>query len=89
MVWKERWDFEGEAFELVDETKTGGAKIVFKEKGRRLTNQANRRCRSGAVVGDEKSERTEWAVGRRGSVRVERKVRPNLSRIEHRQGRNL
>ena len=49
MVQKERRNFEGDAFELADETKTGGAKIVFKEKGRRLTNQANRRCRSGAV----------------------------------------
>ena len=44
-----------DAFELANETKTGGAKIVFKEKGRRLTNQANRRCRGGAVVGDEES----------------------------------
>ena len=75
MVWKERWNFEGEAFELADETKIGGAKIVFEEKGRRLTNQANRRCRSGAVVGDGESERTEWPVSRRGSVPVERPVR--------------
>ena len=41
----------------------------------RLTNQANRRCRSGAVVGDEKSGRAEWPAGRRGSVPVERQVR--------------
>ncbi len=49
MVQKERRSFEGDAFELADETKTGGAEIVFKEIERRLTNQANRRCRSGAV----------------------------------------
>jgi len=36
LVWKERWNFEGEAFELADETKIGGAKIVFKLIARRL-----------------------------------------------------
>ena len=60
MVQKERRNFEGGAFELADETKTGGAKIVFEEKGRRLTKEANRRCRSGAISGDEESERSEW-----------------------------
>ena len=30
------------------------------------------------MVGDEKSERTEWPVGGRGSVPVERAVRPGL-----------
>jgi len=88
LVQKERRNFEGNAFELADETKTGGAKIVFKEIERRLTNQANRRCRSGAVSGDEKSERTARTVPRRGSVRVERMVRPDwhiapINRIEY------
>ena len=75
MVQKERRSSEGDAFGFVDETKTGGAKIVFRLIERRLTNQANRRCRSGAVSGDEKSERTARTVPRRGSVRVERLVR--------------
>ena len=43
---------------------------------RRLTNGVNRRYRSGAVVGDEKSEGLVGKVTRRGSVRVERWVRP-------------
>ena len=49
MIVKESWNIEGAAFELGDETKNGGAKIVFKVIERRLTIEANRRCRSGAV----------------------------------------
>jgi hypothetical protein len=41
-----------------------------------LTNGVNRRYRSGALKGDEESERLEEIVTRRGSVRVERWVRP-------------
>ena len=37
MGQKERRSFEGDAFELADETKTGGAKIVFRLIARRLT----------------------------------------------------
>ena len=77
LIVKESGKFEGPAFELVDETEKGGAKIVFRLIERRLTIGANRRCRSGAVSGDEKSERTAWTVTRRGSVRVERPVRQN------------
>jgi len=40
-----------------------------------LTYGVNRRYRSGAVVGDEKSEGLVGKVTRRGSVRVERLVR--------------
>jgi hypothetical protein len=40
-----------------------------------LTIGVNRRCRGGAVVGDEKSEGLVGKVTRRGSVRVERWVR--------------
>jgi len=40
-----------------------------------LTIGVNRRYRSGAVVGDEESERLAGNVTRRGSVRVERWVR--------------
>ena len=39
MVQKERRNFEGDAFELADETKTGGAKIVFSLIARRLTSE--------------------------------------------------
>ena len=41
----------------------------------RLTIGVNRRYRSGALRGDEKSERLAVKVTRRGSVRVERLVR--------------
>ena len=41
-----------------------------------LTYGVNRRYRSGAVVGDEESEGLAGKVTRRGSVRVERWVRP-------------
>ena len=86
MVWKERWNLKDAAFELVDEMKTGGAKIVFKEKGRRLTKGVNRRYRSGAVVGEEESERWKVKVDRRGSVRVERPVRRERSADARRAG---
>ena len=46
---KERRNLKNADFELVDETEKGGAKIVFKVIQRRLTIEANRRCRSGAV----------------------------------------
>ena len=45
-----------------------------------LTNGVNRRYRSGALRGDEESERMVGRVTHRGSVRVERWVRPPLLR---------
>ncbi len=45
-----------------------------------LTYGVNRRYRSGAVVGDEESERLAGKVTRRGSVRVERWVRRDCFR---------
>jgi len=64
LVWKERWNLKDAAFELVDEMKTGGAKIVFKEKGRRLTTKLTGAADGGAVVGDGKSERSEGKLAR-------------------------
>ena len=51
------------------------AVLAGKTAGVGLTIGVNRRYRSGALRGDEKSERWVGKVTRRGSVRVERLVR--------------
>ena len=48
--------------------------VVVQSQG--LTRGVNRRCRSGALGGDENSRMIAGEVAHRGNVRVERLVRP-------------